>query len=304
MSRRDRRADRGGGRPHRHPRQQCRHRRQGGGPQDHRRIPGRDLGRDAAHRSHRRLPGEPRRRPAHEGAEASGRIINIASVLGLVPMRLQSSYVAAKAGVVNLTRSMALELAPHGILVNGIAPGSTATEGWKQWINDAKSEELDLHARLMSHIPLGRPATTQEIAQRRAVPRGPGELLHHRPHPSHRRRLDRRLRAGFLSNEPTGRRHRTASRSEPDRTACRCPTGSTPDQMVGLYREHGAAAEVRACRAGRLPQGRDAGLPAPLYRRGGDRRRRLRASASRPTGSPRPIAATAMRSPRAWTRAC
>lgn len=97
-------------------------------------------------------------------AQKSGRIVNIASVLGLVPARLQSSYIAAKAGVVNLTKAMALELAPHGVLVNAVAPGSTQTLGWEKWIRDAGSEALDLHARLMSHIPLGRPATTQEIA--------------------------------------------------------------------------------------------------------------------------------------------
>ncbi len=97
-------------------------------------------------------------------SQKAGRIVNIASVLGLVPARLQSSYIAAKAGVVNLTKAMALELAPHGVLVNAVAPGSTQTLGWEKWIKDAGSEALDLHARLMSHIPLGRPATTQEIA--------------------------------------------------------------------------------------------------------------------------------------------
>jgi NAD(P)-dependent dehydrogenase (short-subunit alcohol dehydrogenase family) len=101
--------------------------------------------------------------PHMKAQGTGGRIINICSVLGLVPMRLQSSYVAAKAGAVNLTRSMALELAPDKILVNGIAPGSTATEGWAKWIHQAKEAE-DAHARLMSHIPLGRPASTQEIA--------------------------------------------------------------------------------------------------------------------------------------------
>ena len=97
-------------------------------------------------------------------AQQSGRVINIASVLGLVPARLQSSYIAAKAGVVNLTKAMALELAPHGILVNAVAPGSTQTKGWEKWIHDAGSEALDLHTKLMSHIPLGRPGTTQEMA--------------------------------------------------------------------------------------------------------------------------------------------
>jgi NAD(P)-dependent dehydrogenase (short-subunit alcohol dehydrogenase family) len=96
--------------------------------------------------------------------QKSGRIVNIASVLGLVPARLQSAYIAAKAGVVNLTKSMALELAPHGVLVNAVAPGSTQTQGWQTWIRDAGSEAQDLHAKLMSHIPLGRPGTTQEIA--------------------------------------------------------------------------------------------------------------------------------------------
>ncbi len=96
--------------------------------------------------------------------QKSGRIINISSVVGLVPLRLQSAYVAAKAGVANLTRSMALELAKHNILVNAIAPGSTETDGWREWIDDANSEQQALYTRLLSHIPLGRPAKTSEIA--------------------------------------------------------------------------------------------------------------------------------------------
>jgi NAD(P)-dependent dehydrogenase (short-subunit alcohol dehydrogenase family) len=94
----------------------------------------------------------------------TGRIINIVSVLGLVPARLQSAFVAAKAGAVNLTRSMAMELAPHGILVNAIAPGSTASPGWKQLFVEGGEDVRKKHESLMSHIPLGRPAEPAEIA--------------------------------------------------------------------------------------------------------------------------------------------
>jgi 3-oxoacyl-[acyl-carrier protein] reductase len=96
--------------------------------------------------------------------QRSGRIINIASIAGLVPLRLQCAFVAAKAGVVNLTRAMALELGPHGILVNGIAPGSTLTEGTKQLFYGEGGKFRDNVQRMLDHVPLGRPATTDEIA--------------------------------------------------------------------------------------------------------------------------------------------
>ena len=52
-----------------------------------------------------------------------GNIINIGSIVGVTPLRLQCAFTAAKAGVFNLTKAMALELAPLNIRVNGIAPG-------------------------------------------------------------------------------------------------------------------------------------------------------------------------------------
>jgi len=96
--------------------------------------------------------------------QKSGRIINIASIAGLVPLRLQCAFVAAKAGVVNLTKAMALELGPHGILVNGIAPGSTLTEGTKKLFYSDDGLFSKSVQRMLDHVPLGRPGTTDEIA--------------------------------------------------------------------------------------------------------------------------------------------
>ena len=100
----------------------------------------------------------------HGSENATGRIVNISSIAGLVPLRLQSAYVAAKAGVANLTRSMALELGPEGILVNAIAPGSTLTRGTEALFYGDDGAYTENAASLLSHIPLGRPGKTTEIA--------------------------------------------------------------------------------------------------------------------------------------------
>jgi 3-oxoacyl-[acyl-carrier protein] reductase len=98
-------------------------------------------------------------------AQGTGRIINIASVVGLVPLRLQCAFTGAKAGVINLTKAMALELGPAGILVNAIAPGSIMTEGTRHLFYGESGSFRAHMGRLIEHIPLGRPGTTQEIAQ-------------------------------------------------------------------------------------------------------------------------------------------
>jgi NAD(P)-dependent dehydrogenase (short-subunit alcohol dehydrogenase family) len=98
-------------------------------------------------------------------AQGGGRIVNVASVVGVTAMRLQSAFVAAKAAVVHLTRSMALELGPKGVLVNSIAPGSVMTEGTRQLFYGEDGSFRGQTAAFMRHIPLGRPATVEEIAE-------------------------------------------------------------------------------------------------------------------------------------------
>jgi NAD(P)-dependent dehydrogenase (short-subunit alcohol dehydrogenase family) len=98
-------------------------------------------------------------------AGRGGRIINIASVVGLAAMRLQSPFVAAKAGIIHVTRAMALELGPQGVSVNAIAPGSIMSEGTRQLFYGADGKFAARTAEFMRHVPLGRPGSAEEIAE-------------------------------------------------------------------------------------------------------------------------------------------
>ncbi|HOZ47646.1 MAG TPA: SDR family NAD(P)-dependent oxidoreductase [Candidatus Hydrogenedentes bacterium] len=92
--------------------------------------------------------------------QGSGAIVNIASIAGVVPLRLQIGFVAAKAGVIRMTEAMAAELGPMGIRVNCVSPGSTLVQGTRQlFYNNKETAE-----RLVSFIPQRRPGETNEIA--------------------------------------------------------------------------------------------------------------------------------------------
>lgn len=93
-----------------------------------------------------------------------GRIVNIASVLGIVPARLQCAFTAAKAGVINLTRAMAIELASRGVLVNCVAPGSTLSESTEKLFYSEDAVMKERATRMIAHVPMGRVGKVDEIA--------------------------------------------------------------------------------------------------------------------------------------------
>ena len=92
-------------------------------------------------------------------AGRAGRIINLASFAGVVADPMSAPYAATKGAVVQLTRTCAVEWAPHGILVNAIGPGYIRTE------MTAKTLDLpDVGAVIRAKTAIGRAGTTQEVA--------------------------------------------------------------------------------------------------------------------------------------------
>ena len=88
-----------------------------------------------------------------------GRVINLGSILGAVGLGGRAPYASAKAGVINLTRVLALEWAAHGVTVNAICPGPFATEMNRQLLNDPAK-----YKAFVEKIPMGRWGDLHEIA--------------------------------------------------------------------------------------------------------------------------------------------
>ena len=95
----------------------------------------------------------------HLAERGQGSVINVASVAGLAASPLLSPYGAAKAGLISLTKSLAVEWAPLGVRVNALCPGWTATE-----LNRNLWDDPEMGPATIANVPMQRWARAEEMA--------------------------------------------------------------------------------------------------------------------------------------------
>ena len=89
----------------------------------------------------------------------SGRIVNVASIWSVITKAQRSLYSSAKTGLVGLTRGLAVEFGPKGILVNAVSPGFVMTDMTRQSLSEAEIAELE------AQVPMQKMAAPEDIAE-------------------------------------------------------------------------------------------------------------------------------------------
>jgi NAD(P)-dependent dehydrogenase (short-subunit alcohol dehydrogenase family) len=96
----------------------------------------------------------------HMKGTGYGRIINMTSIMSHISLPGRAAYSATKAGLLGMTRAVALELAPEGITVVGMSPGPCATE-----MNTVLMQDPEINQQFLSNLPVGRWGRVEEIGK-------------------------------------------------------------------------------------------------------------------------------------------
>jgi len=91
----------------------------------------------------------------------SGKVVNVASIVGLTGQPMRTAYAPSKAAMLNLTKAMAVEWGPYGITVNAVSPGYVLTDLVKDFIGQGKVNE----EAVLKRTPTGRMSTPEDIAE-------------------------------------------------------------------------------------------------------------------------------------------